>query len=157
MASSSSEEEMARFLPLDAGGAGALDLAGDFADDGPDSEEGRGRAGGCALTLPVKNVNDHIKKGIAGHWVPSTFVFGDESQIDWLDINLEVAAVQTHANTPCTVTSQRIFQDDIITAKCIGIHDHDNADQHVLQWLACFRIHSRHHTRFTVVDRSWEK
>ena len=72
MASSSSEEEMARFLPLDAGSAGALDLAGDFADDGPDSEEGRGRAGGCALTLPVKNVNDHIKKEsqATGYQVP---------------------------------------------------------------------------------------
>jgi hypothetical protein len=42
MASSSSEEEMVRFLFLDAGGA-AFDLAGDLADESPESDGGRGR------------------------------------------------------------------------------------------------------------------
>lgn len=44
MASSSSEEEMVRFLPLDATGAADLAFEGDLTDEVPESEDGSGRA-----------------------------------------------------------------------------------------------------------------
>jgi hypothetical protein len=52
IASSSSSEEMARFLPLDAGGGVALAFAGDFADAAPESDDGSGRAEDGASMVP---------------------------------------------------------------------------------------------------------
>ena len=67
MASSSSEEEMARFLPLDAGGGVALAFAGDFADAAPEIEEGRGRAVVWGWVLPeigvIYKMIAHTKPG----------------------------------------------------------------------------------------------
>jgi hypothetical protein len=60
IASSSSEDEMTRFLPLAAGGGVALDFEGDFAD-ALDIVEGRGRAEGCALVLPEQRVQNKAK------------------------------------------------------------------------------------------------
>jgi hypothetical protein len=60
MASSSSEEEMARFLPLAAGGGVFLDFAGDLADDALERDVGRGRADGCTLVLPRQR--DELKE-----------------------------------------------------------------------------------------------
>jgi hypothetical protein len=70
MASSSSEEEIVRFLLLDAGAGVALDLAGDLAAETPESEEGRGREDieGCEIPNEPDQKSTLPKHGKIKRW-----------------------------------------------------------------------------------------
>lgn len=68
MASSSSDEEIVRFLPLDATGAAVLDFEGDLTEEVPASDDGSGRAEewgwlSAGAVRQENKENFHQKKG----------------------------------------------------------------------------------------------
>jgi hypothetical protein len=93
MASSSSEEEMVRFLLLDAGGA-AFDLAGDLADESPESDEGRGREDVEGWAIPDESINPTAEQKCGETKCrQGTFVYRQALKIGWLDVYFNTSPV----------------------------------------------------------------